>query len=71
MTTKRGYSVVIVEVNEIAGEQVRCKVAVHNSRTMQACRDYCTRTWGASLPRGTVILDNRDGEEYRPYGTGF
>lgn len=67
MASKRvAYLVKQVEVNEIAGEEVKCLATVAGFRTLTAARAFCEGRWGASPPRGAVIVDARSGERLDP-----
>jgi hypothetical protein len=59
------YLVKQIEVNEIAGEQVKCLATVAGFPSLVAAREFCASRWGGNPPRGAVIVD-RSGVEYDP-----
>jgi hypothetical protein len=59
------YLVKQIEVNEIAGEEVKCLATVAGFRTLTAAREFCESRWGGNPPRGAVIVD-RSGVEFDP-----
>jgi hypothetical protein len=65
MAKTAAYVVKQVEMNEIAGEEVKCLATVAGFRTLTAARKFCERRWGGKPPRGAIIVD-RSGVEYSP-----
>jgi hypothetical protein len=59
------YLVKQIEVNEIAGEQVKCLATVAGFRNLTDARTFCESRWGGNPPRGAVIVD-RSGMEFDP-----
>jgi hypothetical protein len=65
MAKTAAYVVKQIEVNEIAGEEVKCLATVAGFPSLAAARKFCTRRWGGSPPRGAVIV-HRSGEQFDP-----
>jgi hypothetical protein len=59
------YVVKQIEVNEIAGEQVKCLATVAGFPSLAAARKFCDRRWGGNPPQGAVIV-HRSGERFDP-----
>jgi hypothetical protein len=65
MAKTAAYVVKQVEVNEIAGEEVKCLATVAGFPSLAAARKFCERRWGGNSPQGAVIV-HRSGERFDP-----
>jgi hypothetical protein len=65
MAKTAAYVVKQVEVNEIAGEQVKCLATVAGFASLAAARKFCEKRWGSNPPQGAVIV-HRSGEQFAP-----
>lgn len=66
MAKRAAYLVKQIEVNEIAGEQVKCLATVAGFRSLTDARTFCENRWGGLPPQCAVIVDAKSGEQFDP-----